>query len=95
MSMMGRYTRRWVEVLSRRNGVPEKWLANVLQTGLVVKTAPVATRLAEEQEELKGYESMAVSPTTLDDEEQVRYFYHESVEYQLSLLSAFVYLYDA
>lgn len=81
--------------MSRRNGVPEKWLANVLQTGLVVKTAPVATRLAEEQEELKGYESMAVSPTTLDDEEQVRYFYHESVEYQLSLLSAFVYLYDA
>lgn len=71
--MMGRYTRRWVQVLSRRNEVPEKWLAGVLETGLVVKTASVATRLAEEQRELKAYESMAVSSNGLDDEEQVRY----------------------
>lgn len=61
--------------MSRRNGVPEKWLAGILETGLVAKTALIATRLAEEQGELKGYESMAVSPNGLDDEEKVRYLF--------------------
>lgn len=73
MSMMGRYTRRWVQVLSRRNDVPEKWLAGVLETGLVGKTALLATRLAEEQRELKKCESMTVYSNSLDDEEKVRW----------------------
>lgn len=68
---MDRYTRRWLQVLSRRNSVPEKWLAGVLAGSLAAMTPSVAARLAEEQRELKGFESRSGDGDVLDSEEKV------------------------
>lgn len=71
----GRYTRRWLQVLSRRNLVPEKWLAGVIadagSSRSEARTALIATRLAEEQRELKDYESASYDSDVLDSEEKV------------------------
>lgn len=75
---MSRYTRRWVEVLSRRNLVPEKWLAGVLASmgarRSAARTALISTRLAEEERELKQYESTDCDGESLDSEEKVGEF---------------------
>lgn len=67
-----RYTRRWLQVLSRRNLVPEKWLTGVLASQSKARTeAAVVARLTEEQQELKGYETMACDGDSLDSNEKV------------------------
>ncbi|CAM9150392.1 unnamed protein product [Scytosiphon promiscuus] len=64
-----RYTRRWLQVLSRRNLVPEKWLAGVLAAQSRAATGAVVSRLAEEQRQLKEYESAGYDGNALDSEE--------------------------
>lgn len=63
-------------MLSRRNLAPEKWLESVLsRTGSsrsAARTALIATRLADEQRELKGYEAASCNEDQLDSEEKVR-----------------------
>lgn len=72
----GRYTRRWLQVLSRRSLVPEEWLVGVISGAgsnrTAARTALIATRLKEEQGELQGYESMGFNEDQLDNEEKVR-----------------------
>eukprot|EP00903_Cladosiphon_okamuranus_P017573 g16186.t1 len=65
-----RYTRRWLEVLSRRNDVPEKWLTGVLNGSSTTRTEANVARLAREQRELKEYESMSCDVDGLDDTEK-------------------------
>lgn len=67
-----RYTRRWLQVLSRRNLVPEKWLAGVLAGQSRTRTETIVNRLAEEQRQLKAYESMGYDGDAVDSEETVR-----------------------
>lgn len=66
-----RYTRRWLQVLSRRNDVPEKWLTGVLNGSSTTRTEANVARLAQEQRELTEYESMGCDVDGLDDKEQV------------------------
>lgn len=73
----GRYTRRWLETLSRRNLVPEKWLKEVLANAFinsppVEKNASIVSRLEQEQRELEAFESMGCDVESLDDGEKVR-----------------------
>lgn len=66
-----RYTRRWLQVLSRRKLVPEKWLAGVIGSHSAARTGTIVARLAEEQRELERYESMRCDGDGLDSEEKV------------------------
>eukprot|EP00752_Nemacystus_decipiens_P003103 g2874.t1 len=65
-----RYTRRWLQVLSRRNNVPEKWLVAILAGSSTTRTEATVARLAQEQRELKEYESMGCDGDNLDSEEK-------------------------
>ncbi|CAM9281638.1 unnamed protein product [Ectocarpus sp. 8 AP-2014] len=65
-----RYTRRWLQVLSRRNLVPEKWLAGVIGSHSAARTGTIVARFAEEQRELERYESMRCDGDGLDNEEK-------------------------
>lgn len=69
-----RYTRQWLQVLSRRALVPEKWLAGVLASAGScrgsARAAMIVIRLAEEQAELKSYETLS-GHHGLSSEEQV------------------------
>lgn len=58
-------------MLSRRNSVPEKWLTGVLASRSVTRTEAVVARIAEEQQELKEYESMDCDGDGLDIKEKV------------------------
>ncbi|CAN0115449.1 unnamed protein product [Ectocarpus sp. 12 AP-2014] len=65
-----RYTRRWLQVLSRRNLVPETWLAGIIGSHSATRTGTIVARLAEEQRELERYESMRCDGDGLDSEEK-------------------------
>lgn len=58
-------------MLSRRNDVPEKWLAGVLASQSSTRTEATVARLAAEQLELKKYESVGCDGNSLDGEEKV------------------------
>lgn len=77
---ISRYTRQWSQVLSRRALVPENWLAGVLAStrspGPTAGTGDTKARLAEEEAELKAYETMSVD-AGLHREEQVTAFKHK------------------
>lgn len=70
-----RYTRRWLQVLSRRNNVPEKWLTGALASSSTARSEAIVARLAEEQRELKEYESMVCDGDGLDSAEKVSTFF--------------------
>ena len=59
-------------MLSRRNNVPEKWLLGVLAAHSSTRTEATVARLADEQRELKKYETMGCDGNGLDSEEKVR-----------------------
>lgn len=63
-------------MLSRRNNVPEKWLAEVLGSSSTTRTEADVARLAQEQRELKEYESVRCDGDGLDSEEKVHLCIH-------------------
>ncbi|CAN0146805.1 unnamed protein product, partial [Discosporangium mesarthrocarpum] len=77
---MKKYTRRWIEVLSRRRSYPEKWLASVLHQAS--KASPLGPggaagekeaweeRLKAEQEELQHFRGMTYEDQQLGAGEQ-------------------------